>query len=109
MKKNILSHIFIFSLIALPSLVLAQNIGIKNPIEADSIGGIVTSVVRAVRLVAIPFIVLAIMYSGWKYIVAQGKPDKIKDANKILVYTLIGTLIVLSAELISALIGNTLR
>jgi hypothetical protein len=107
MNKNIKNSLLVGGLLLLPLTVLAQNIGIKNPIEIDTIGDLVTSIVRAVRYLILPFIVLAIMYSGWLYIAAQGNSKGLTKANNALKWTLIGSLIVLSAELISAIITNT--
>jgi Type IV secretion system pilin len=108
--SNIFLNLFIFTIIVSPTIVLAQNnIGIKNPIGIESIGDLVGAVIRVVRTVALPFVVLAIMYTGFLYIAARGRPEKITTANKAFWWTLVGTLIVLSSELISALLSNTIK
>jgi hypothetical protein len=104
---KILTNILAFTIVALPAVTLAQNIGIKNPATSiDSISGIVEAVVRIVRTIAIPFIVIMIMYTGWLFIAAQGNPDKLKGARTAFLWTMVGTMIVLSAELIASLIKN---
>lgn len=109
--KKILFHLGVAVLIYLPMIVSAQSgggyIGIKNPATGvNSISDIIVSVVKVVRLVAIPFVVLAIIYSGWLFIAAQGSPDKLKNARNVFLWTLIGTLVVLSSELIATLLKN---
>lgn len=108
---KILTHLGVAALLLLPTIALAQSgggyIGIKNPATSvNSISDIITAVVRVVRMVAIPFVVLAIIYSGWLFIAAQGNPDKLKSARGVFLWTLIGTLVVLSAELIASILAG---
>ena len=109
--SKIITHTGAAAVILLPLLAMAQDsggyIGIKNPATGiNSISEIVTAVVRVVRMVAIPFVVLAIIYSGWLFIAAQGNPDKLKSARGVFFWTLIGTLVVLSAELIASVLAG---
>ena len=99
----------ILTSLLLPGLLLAQGLGIKNPIEADSLTDLISAVVQAVRFVAIPFIVLAIMYSGWLFILAQGNAEKLTAARNTLKWVILGAFIILSAELISGVIAATLK
>jgi hypothetical protein len=66
--KKVFSHLFASFVLFLPALVFAQNIGLQNPIKVNSISELILIVTRVVRYIAIPFVVLAIMYSGWLYI-----------------------------------------
>lgn len=108
--NKIFSHLGAAALLLIPVITFAQSggyIGIKNPATGvNSISDIVTAVVRVVRMVAIPFVVLAIIYSGWLFIAAQGNPDKLKNARGVFMWTLIGTLVVLSAELIASVLAG---
>lgn len=52
--------------------------------------------------------VLAFIFSGFKYVTAQGDPSKIKEAHRALLYTVIGTAILLGAWLIAGVISNTI-
>lgn len=104
--RKTLTNTLAFIAVTLPAVAMAQ-IGIKNPATSiDSIGGIVEAVVRIVRTIAIPFIVIMIMYTGWLFIAAQGNPDKLKGARTAFLWTMVGTMIVLSAELIASLLKN---
>lgn len=53
--------------------------------------------------------VLAFIFTGFKYVMAKGKPDKIQEANRALLYTAIGTAILLGAWVIANVIGNTVN
>jgi hypothetical protein len=104
--RKTLTNTLVFVIVTLPAVAMAQ-IGIKNPATSiDSISGIVEAVVRIVRTIAIPFIVIMIMYTGWLFIAAQGNPDKLKGARTAFLWTMVGTMIVLSAELIASLLKN---
>jgi len=52
--------------------------------------------------------VLAFIYSGFLYVTAQGNESKIKTAHTALLYTAIGTAVLLGARVISEVIGGTI-
>ncbi|MDB5254244.1 MAG: protein of unknown function with transrane region [Parcubacteria group bacterium] len=52
--------------------------------------------------------VLAFIWSGFLYVMAQGDEKKIQTANRALLYTAIGTAILLGSWVIFQVIGNTL-
>lgn len=102
-----LKHISATGLLILPTLLFAQQVGIKSPIEADNLSDLIYVIIRAVRLVVLPLIAIMIMWVGWKFIVAQGSPEKIKEARKMALYVFVGALIILSAEVLADIIGDT--
>ncbi len=51
---------------------------------------------------------LAIIYSGFLYIKAQGNPGEIGKAHEALKWTLVGTAVLLGAWVIAQLIGGTI-
>jgi hypothetical protein len=53
--------------------------------------------------------VLAFIYSGFLYVMARGNSTKISEANKALLYTAIGTAVLLGARIISAVVGGTVQ
>ena len=54
-----------------------------------------------------PIIVLAIIYSGFLFVAAQGNSEKLGEAKKALLYTLVGAAILLGSLAIAELIKNT--
>ncbi len=52
--------------------------------------------------------VLAFIYSGFLYVTAQGDTGKIETANRALLYTAIGTAVLLGSWVIFQVIGNTI-
>jgi hypothetical protein len=75
---------------------------------ADINGGI-QKVMNLVLMVAIPFIVIMIMYSGFLFVAAYGEPSKITKARQTLLWTLVGTALVLGATTIGSAIVNTVK
>jgi hypothetical protein len=94
-----------------------QNYGdgfLKNPLAAglDTFPKIFAAVYNNIILpVAIPFIVLSLMYVGFKFVVARktGNSDGYADAKRILKYTLIGTALLLGGWVIANALQGTLN
>jgi hypothetical protein len=108
--KKILTHTLIAGIIILPTLVFAQNnIGLQNPIKVNSISELILIVTRVVRYIAIPFVVIAIMYVGWLFLWSGYNPGKLNDAKNALYYVFVGAFILLSSELIALVMRNTIQ
>ncbi len=112
----------------LPKLAIAQDaktatpadnfelkVAIDNPI-CDKKGGtgctttikdLIAKILKVVIEFAIPVIIVMVIYSGFLYVVARGKPEAIETAHKTLTWTLIGAAIILGAQLISNVIIDT--
>ena len=54
-----------------------------------------------------PLCVIAIIWAGFTFILAQGDPNKLKEAKERLKWTLIGTAILFGASLITKVISGT--
>ena len=63
---------------AAPSI---SNSKISNPIKANSIKEVIFLVVDIMVYVGTAFAILAIIYVGFKFVLAQGKPDDITEAK----------------------------
>ncbi len=81
---------------------------IKNPIgKADNLQMLISAGLELVVKVGFPIVVLAIIYSGFLFISAQGNKDKLVKAKNTLLTTLIGAVILLGAHFIARAIGKT--
>lgn len=78
-----------------------------NPINANSIQGLIKTVLESVIKIGIPVIALAIIYSGFLFIKARGNSEEIGKAKDALIYTLIGAAILLGSWAIAQLISDT--
>jgi hypothetical protein len=68
------------------------------------IGKIVDLLINFGGVVVVFFIVLA----GFKFVISQGNPEKLKDAKNMLKWTLIGAVVLLGSKVISEIIQSTL-
>lgn len=84
-------------------------LSITNPIGADSIQDLLATILRAIVQIAIPFLVLAIMYVGFLFVLARGNPEKLAQARQALFYTLLGALIILGAQTLSIILSGTIN
>lgn len=90
--------------------LLAVDFGPLNPFPEDfDIYDLFTLVIRygtvLSGLIAIAFIV----YGGYQYIMAAGNPDGTKKATSTLTWSIIGLVLILSANLIISYILRTIR
>ncbi|HLF66459.1 MAG TPA: TrbC/VirB2 family protein [Gammaproteobacteria bacterium] len=80
---------------------------IKNPIEADSINGLIKTLLEGVIKIGMPIVALAIIYCGFLFVAARGKPEAITKAKDALLYTLIGSAVLLGSWAIAQMISET--
>jgi hypothetical protein len=80
---------------------------IVNPIGIDDVNGLIKTILEGVITIGIPVIALAIIYCGFLFVQARGKPESIKKAKDALIYTLIGAALLLGAWAIAQMISDT--
>lgn len=81
---------------------------IKNPLRIDNIQDLLAAILSAIVQIAIPFLVLAVMWVGFLFVAARGNPNKLADARQALFYTLLGALIILGAQTLSVILSGTI-
>ncbi len=80
---------------------------LTNPLKSESILDLLTALLDVIVQVGIPLIALAIVYSGFLFVKAQGNESELSEAKKTLYWTVIGAAIVLGALVISQVIQTT--
>lgn len=87
------------------------NITLTNPFKTgDSLYDLIRAVVENIVLpIGGVIAVLALIYSGFLYVTAQGNQSKLDTAHKSLLYTAIGTAILLGSWVIANVIENTIK
>ena len=80
---------------------------IKNPIASDSFAGLLTLILNIIVEIGTPIVVIAIIFVGFKFITAQGKPAEITKAKEAFLYVIIGAAIVIGCYVIVAIIQST--
>lgn len=104
MKKILLISTSYF----LPVTIFAQT-RLENPLKANSFEGLFSDVLSNVIIPVTALIgVVFIIFAGFKFVTAQGKPEKVTEAKKRLMYVLIGVGIIIASEVILDLLLNTL-
>ena len=87
------------------------NIGLTNPFGANtSLFGLMKKITNDILLpIGGILAVLAFIYSGFLYVTAQGKETQISKAHKALLYTAIGTAVLLGATALASVICVTIQ
>ncbi len=89
---------------------ISLNININNPLnsEIDTIPAFIEELLRIVLKIGIPIVVIFIIYAGFLFVTATGNAEKLKTAKATLLYTLIGSAILLGAWVIAEAIQGTI-
>ncbi|MBI2100132.1 MAG: hypothetical protein HYT48_02210 [Candidatus Vogelbacteria bacterium] len=84
---------------------------IENPLKGavESIPQLVNKLLDLVVQVGFPIVVMMIVYCGFLFVMARGNEDKLKNAKRVLFWTVIGAAIVLGASVISHAICGTIQ
>ena len=83
-----------------------------NPLakgEVEDIPTLVEKLLEIVLKIGAPLIAIAIIYSGYLFIAAQGDPTKLATAKQTLVYVVVGAAILLGAYVIAESIVGTVN
>jgi len=96
-----------------PVLVNAQStpcppgtVCIENPLEADTFAELIDAIINIIFYLAIAIAPIMFIVAGFHFITAVGDPEKIKTAKRIILWTLIGLLVVISAKGLIMLFGE---
>jgi hypothetical protein len=86
------------------------NIHLNNPLSGGGVSTIpdaINKILSIVIRIALPLIIVFFIWSGLSFIFARGNPEKVKAAKNMFLYTVIGTLLILGAWVITnAIIGT---
>jgi hypothetical protein len=101
--------------VTLPSTVTGAtnnplNVHLNNPLSGVStIPDAINTILGIVIRIALPLIILAFIWSGLSFIFARGNPEKMKVAKNMFFYTVIGTMLILGAWVITNAIVGTVN
>src|ERR1035437_2747715 len=113
--KKIIIALYIGTLVMTASVALAANVpcssnsnAICNPLNSSDVTSLMTSLVNTAIPIGAIIAVIMFVYVGFKFIFAQGKPEKIKEAWNWFAWVAIGTAILLGAKVIVTIMESTL-
>jgi chromate transport protein ChrA len=104
MKKEI-KLVILGAIIFLPILVFA-SVTIENPIGYNSVGELIHGVVGFIRNVALMVAPIIFIIAGLMYYFSGGNPEQAKKATNLIKYAIIGIVIILIANGITAVIKD---
>ncbi len=96
----------------LPVLAFADSRGVatfENPITANSIPQLLGMLLKFAVRVATVLCVIYLIWSGFLFVKAQGNEEELKRAKSAFFYALIGTMLMLGAEVIAQAIAKTVQ
>ena len=116
-KKKVSKIALLVYVVFLPVISFAQDVDgvpcsqsgkICNPIpDVTSIPGLIEKILKGVIQIGLPIVALAIIYSGFLFVFARGNSEKLTKARETLMYTLIGSVILLGSWAIAEMIQAT--
>ena len=75
-----------------------RKVCLDNPLCADTFAELIDAIINLLFYLAIAITPIMLIMAGFYYLTAAGEPEKINTAKKIILYTLIGLVIVISAK-----------
>lgn len=94
-------------LLFFPAIAQAQiTVNFVSLISPDSIEGLLLAVLNIFIVIAIPIIVLFIIYAGFLYVTARGNVQQTEQATRALTYAVIGAVIIIGAVAIAEILKN---
>lgn len=84
------------------------DVKIKNPLgKISTLPQFMEEILNIVITIGVPLVAIAIIYTGFLFVKAQGNAEELKTAKKALMYTLIGAGLLLGAwVLANAIVGT---
>lgn len=81
----------------------------ENPITFGTIPDLLVAIINVFIVVATPIVIFFLIFAGFKYVMAKGNPEKIKEASQSLLYGVIGGVIIFGAIAIMTIIKNVVN
>ncbi|MBI2610782.1 hypothetical protein HYW60_02510 [Candidatus Kaiserbacteria bacterium] len=97
----------LLTVLSFASTAFAQGVGLKNPLNFDTIPLFIAGALKALAMIALPIVTLFLVVSGFYFITAQGNQEKLQKAKLNFFYVIIGALLILGAWIIATLIAGT--
>lgn len=83
--------------------------GLENPIQVGSLAELVAKLLDVVLTIGIPIVAFFIIYSGFKFVLARGNEEKLQEAKKSIMYTLLGAALLLGAWVLATAIDSIIN
>lgn len=102
-------HALLPSILPFAHAYAADGDPLPNPLGVNNLMAFLVLLLKLViQWIIFPILVAAWAFTGFKYVGAQGNPQKLADAHKYLWYTFIGTVIIMLAEGLATALSGTI-
>jgi len=100
----------IISVVFLPEIIFAADCGSElNPLKICSVKQLIGGILAGMTYILTPIIVLALIYSGFLFVSAQGDSNKLGTAKTAFTYSLVGAALILGANMIFSVVYSTIK
>lgn len=82
---------------------------LENPITSLTLQDFIIKILGVVIKIGYPVAILFIIYSGFLFVKARGNPEELKKAKSTFLWTIIGTAVLLGAQVLALAIGGTIQ
>ncbi len=104
-KEKVIAAILGLLFLVAPFYVFGQHT-IPNPLGYDTLGEIINALVVFIRNIALALAPVIFIIAGLRYFLAGGNPDEAKKATELIKWAVIGLVIILIANGITAVVTN---
>ncbi len=108
--KRFYNLFFFYIFLSLPLTVLAQSSSVtfQNPLKENTICGLMKDVLNVALYLGTPVMIGFLVYAGFKFVTALGKPDALQAAKSNLLNTIIGIALFLGAWTLVTILAGTI-
>lgn len=88
-----------------------QEFSINNPLDENKFGSVqavIAEFLKWIINIGVVAVTLAFIYTGFQFVAARGNPEALQKAKASFLWTVVGTLVLLGAQVLSEVIKNTL-
>jgi len=87
----------------------STNVGINNPLQADSIIGVVNNILDFLIKIGAPIVSIMVLWGGFQILTAGGEPEKAHVGKRTILYALIGYGIILISRGVGSILENLIN
>lgn len=80
---------------------------LQNPLKYESIQQLVPALLDIATQIGLVICTFFIIYAGFKYVTARGNSNDIEKAHSILLWSVVGTAVLLGAKVLASILANT--
>ena len=84
----------------------AFAITIDNPLKAETIGELITTIADFAVTIGLPIAIIFIVYSGFLFVSARGNEKKLETAKEGFKWSIIGAALIVGADFLARAIVN---